>query len=147
MSGFIYTNKSTPYSEVEDKDVDQVFKSSKKYLASVMRTFTKKGEEAAANENKYFYLDILNENDRFEDILKADILTDRYKHKIIKYKGPNKFKSSKYVLETLIKDNKYNKGIDPVTNQEYRVSIFTRKGDKSKFKNGILVSRDGIEYK
>lgn len=147
MTGFIYVNDVTPYNEKEKEEIQRIAKIIKKYIATIMRKFTSKVEEATINNQKYFYLDNFDENDTFEEILKSDIITDKYKNKIIKYNGHKHFKSTQFIIESLIKSDKYNKGIDPITNQPYKVSYFVKKGEKSKFNNGIVVSRDGINYK
>ena len=147
MTGFIYTADTTPFSDAEKEDIKVINKNIKKYIATLMRSFTSKVEEAVINNQKYFYLDTFEEDDMFENISKYDIVNDKYKHKIIKYNGPKNFKCTRFLLESLIKQPKYNNGKDPITNQDYKISIFTRKGEKSKFKNGIVISRDGISYK
>ncbi len=65
-------------------------------------------------------------------------LTDKY----IKERS----KSVKELMEAQLATEDFNFGVDPTTKQKYKVCIFTRKGKNSRFKNGIYISRDGVEY-
>ena len=49
-------------------------------------------------------------------------------------------------LKEYINNKKFNNGIDPITGNSYRISIFFYKGSKSVFSNGIIISRDGLKY-
>ena len=73
------------------------------------------------------------------------ILSGGYKKLTEKY-IPERSKTVKELLQNVINSDKFYNGKDPETGNNLHVCIFWRKTIKSTFKNGIYISRDGIEY-
>ena len=150
MDGFVYVNSNKvggEYSDDEKKEAEKLLKTVDKYVATLVRGFTKKAVESVENNEKLFYLTKFeNENDTFENIPIMDIAKNKWQKLARKYYPIEKCKDLEKKIEKLIKNDRYNNGIDPITGHPYKISVFTYKTDKSKFKNGIIISRDGIKY-
>lgn len=65
-------------------------------------------------------------------------LTDKY--------IPERSRIVKELLQEIINTEKYYTGKDPETGHPLHVCVFWKKGARSSFKNGIYISRDGVEY-
>ena len=59
---------------------------------------------------------------------------------------PERSKSLKELLNSHLQSEEFNKGVDIETNEKLIPCVFVYKKSNSKFKNGIYVSRDGIDY-
>ena len=77
------------------------------------------------------------------------ILNETYQSLVKRYLPVNEWTKSKS-LKDLIYDKinvpELNNGVDLETNEKLIVCIFLYKKPNSKFKNGIYISRDGIDY-
>lgn len=73
------------------------------------------------------------------------ILSGGYRKLTEKY-IPDKSKTVKELLQAIINSEKFYDGKDPETDNQLHVCVFWKKGAKSTFKNGIYISRDGVEY-
>tara|TARA_B110000908_G_C10263603_1_gene461384 strand:- start:3547 stop:4128 length:582 start_codon:yes stop_codon:yes gene_type:complete len=73
------------------------------------------------------------------------ILSGGYRKLTDKY-IPERSKTVKELLQEVVNGEKFNNGVDSETKNSLHVCVFWKKGPKSTFKNGIYVSRDGIEY-
>ena len=125
-----------------------------KFVARLCRNFCNLMVEAERNSRKYCYLFKYNDdpdrgeifNDTIDGIDTKYILSGKWIPIAKQYFGSQKCHSIEHRLSDYIKDKKYNSGIDPVTNNPYRISVFHYKGPKSVFTNGIICSRDGHRY-
>lgn len=123
------------------------------FLTTICRDFTDKVIEAASNDHKVVYLFDYNEdpergevyNDRIGDYSTSYILKEEWRPLIERYLPGYKLSIKNNILK-YINNSKFNNGKDPITNKEYKVSIMFYKRKESAFKNGILVSRNGIQY-
>jgi hypothetical protein len=73
------------------------------------------------------------------------ILSGGYRKLTEKY-IPERSKTVKELLQVVIGADNFNNGVDTETQNPLHVCVFWKKGPKSTFKNGIYISRDGIEY-
>ena len=73
------------------------------------------------------------------------ILTHGYK-RLVESFFPEENKSIQHLLQERFQTEEFNNGVDPFTGHKLNVCIFTKKGPKSIFKNGIVLSRDGVLY-
>ena len=73
------------------------------------------------------------------------ILSEAYQNLIKRY-FPDKIKSLKDMIYEKINVPEFNDGVDLETGEKLIVCIFLYKKPNSKFKNGIYISRDGIDY-
>ena len=109
---------------------------------------------AAVKENSnIFYIFNFNDDESTGKLLNAkiDSISTRYllseEWGSIHQKFNNKpYKSISQRIMDQLKTAKYNNGIDFITKKPYKISVFYYKKDTSKFKNGIMISRDGIIY-
>ena len=73
------------------------------------------------------------------------ILNETYQSLVRRYL-PDKVKSLKSMIYDKINIPELNHGVDLETGEKLIVCIFLYKKPSSKFKNGIYISRDGIDY-
>ena len=73
------------------------------------------------------------------------ILNETYQGLVKRY-FPEKVKSLKDLIYEKINIPEFHDGVDLETNEKLIVCIFLYKKPTSKFKNGIYISRDGIDY-
>ena len=73
------------------------------------------------------------------------ILNETYQSLVKRY-FPEKVKSLKSMIYDKINVPELNNGVDLETSEKMIVCIFLYKKPNSKFKNGIYISRDGIDY-
>lgn len=73
------------------------------------------------------------------------ILNETY-YNLVKHYFPDKLKKLKDLIYEKINIPELNNGVDLETNEKWIVCIFLYKRPGSKFKNGIYISRDGIDY-
>ena len=73
------------------------------------------------------------------------ILSHGYKRLVDNF-YPDENKSIQALLQDRFQSEEFNTGVDPITGNKLFVCIFTKKGPRSIFKNGIVLSRDGVEY-
>ena len=73
------------------------------------------------------------------------ILTGGYQ-KLTKKYFPDRHKSMIELINDKLNVEEFNNGIDVETNEKLIPCVFTKKKSGSKFKNGIYISRDGINY-
>lgn len=59
---------------------------------------------------------------------------------------PEENKSVLQLLQDRFNTEEFNNGVDPITGHKLYVCIFTKKGARSIFKNGVVLSRDGVYY-
>lgn len=59
---------------------------------------------------------------------------------------PERSKTVKQLLQDIINSDTFYNGVDPETKNKLHVCVFWKKGLQSSFKNGIYISRDGVEY-
>ena len=59
---------------------------------------------------------------------------------------PEENKSVADKLQAQFETSNFNDGIDPLTGEKLHICVFTKKGSRSVFKNGIVLSRDGVKY-
>lgn len=145
------------YEEVYNKEKARITDELKiidRFIARICRNFCNLMVEAERNGRKYCYLFKYNDdpdkgeifNDTIEGLDTKYVLSGKWIYVAKQYFSPQKCRSIEHRLNDYINDKKYNNGIDPVTNNPYRVSVFHYKGPKSVFSNGIICSRDGHRY-
>ena len=118
------------------------------------RDFVNNIVEAERTNKKYCYLFKYNDdpengnvyNDTIDGIDTKYILSGKWIPIARQYFAPTSCISIEQRLNEYISDKKFNNGVDPVTGNKYRISVFYYKGSKSVFSNGIIVSRDGLKY-
>lgn len=137
---------SSVYSEEERAKATELVARLKKFSAILCRKFKEAALNSALEDKPYFYLIVLDDDSaEYAELL--ELLDNKWRSIVSKYFDSKDCVTVKDRVKQYINSKRYNSGIDPVTNQPYRVSVFTKKGPMSKFKNGVIVSRDGIEYK
>jgi len=148
--GFVYVNKYSKnmiFSEEEHMEAKKILNALEKFSTKMIRKFADAAVQSVEKNQKWFYLGQFDKDDLFENVNVHYLLGNKWRSTLSKYYSANKCKTVKERIEKCIKTPKYNNGIDPITNQPYYVSIFYYKSATSKFKNGVMISRDGIEYK
>lgn len=73
------------------------------------------------------------------------MLSGQYMRLLQKY-TPDNAKTLEEMLQERINTEEFNNGIDHETGEKMYISVFHSKGQYSKFKNGVYLSRDGIHY-
>ena len=125
-----------------------------RFIARICRDFSDKVIQAVKDNDNTFYLFKYNTNSKkgktynqhIENIPTAYILSGEWIDLVSKFFNYKNYRNIKSKILNNIKSNKYNNGIDPITDQKYTISIFHYKLNNSMFENGIMISRDGIEY-
>ena len=146
-------NYEEHYNEDKQKITNEL-KIIDKFIARMCRSFADSMVVTERLGRKYCILFKYNDdpdrgeiyNDRIEGLDTKYILSGRWIPLAKQYYSPQKCRSVKQRIIEYIREKKYNNGIDPITERPYRVSVFHYKGSKSVFDNGIIVSRDGIDY-
>ena len=147
------TNYETTYNEEKQK-VANIIKVIDKFIAKLCRSFADNIIEATRNGHQYCYLFKYNDdpdrgelyNDTIEGLDTKYLLSGEWIPLAKQYVSHQKCKTIEYRLNNFIKDPKFNNGICPDTRLPYQVSVFHYKNEKSVFKNGVVVSRDGLKY-
>ena len=124
---------------------------SNKFIEAVIKTHTKR---------KVIELFTFNTNTEYGELYNRElpsatiegkvypiryILNETYQGLIRKY-FPEKVKSLKDIIYEKINVPEFHDGVDLETGEKLIVCIFLYKKPNSKFKNGIYISRDGIDY-
>ena len=73
------------------------------------------------------------------------VLNETYQNLVKRY-FPERVKPLKDLIYEKINTPEYNNGVDLETKEKLIVCIFLYKKPNSKFKNGIYISRDGVDY-
>ena len=100
------------------------------------------------NENKYQLLCAnCNWIKRVEnkEYSTKNILENKWKRLVDKYLPDDNNTLEERIQERV--NNELNGGVDPETQNPLLISVFTTKKPDSTFRNGILLSRDGIKYR
>lgn len=134
---------------------NRIMKAVEKLTAQVTRTFADKMIETIRKDHKYCVLFTYNDdpeagevfNDTIDDIPTKFLLSGDWVTQAKKFFVPIKCRTIGTRINAYITDKKFHNGVDPVTKQKYNASIFHYKSRDSVFKNGIIISRDGIIYK
>lgn len=145
------------YEKVYNEEKEQITAEVKiidKFIARICRKFVDVMVEAERNNRKYAFLFKYNDdpdrgeiyNDTIEGLDTKYILSGKWIPLARQYLSSQKCRLIEHRLMDYIKDKKFNDGIDPITKQSYRISVFHYKGPKSVFENGIICSRDGLRY-
>lgn len=132
----------------------KIVKAVEKLTAQVTRTFSDNMIESIRRDHNYCVLFKYNDNPEYGEVYNDSIdgiptkllLSGEWINKAKNYLTPIKCRSIATRINDYITDKKFLNGIDPVTKQKYNVSVFYYKSKDSVFKNGIIVSRDGIIY-
>jgi hypothetical protein len=149
---FIYVSKYNKdrmgtFSDEDKAEAQKLMRTLEKFSALLARGFADAATDAAESGSKWFYLGAYTEHDEYNGYKVFYLLSNRWMPLLSKYYEHKKCLTVRDRLNKIIKSDRYNNGIDPITEQTYNISVFTTKTSKSMFKNGIVVSRDGIEYK
>ena len=149
---FMYVSKYNKnhigtFSDEDKEEAKKLMRTLEKFSALLARGFTNAAANAVESNSKWFYLGTYTEDDEYDGHKIFYLLGNKWRSLLSRYYEQKKCLTVKDRLERIIKNDRYNGGIDPITNQSYNISIFTTKTARSMFKNGIVVSRDGIEYK
>ena len=73
------------------------------------------------------------------------ILTHGYK-RLVQAHFPEENISITDLLQKQFETPEFGNGVDPLTGNKLKICVFTKKGRRSVFKNGIVLSRDGVQY-
>lgn len=131
----------------ENEECKKLLATIENFIGSICRSFADKAVQAVANGDKTFYLFTYdnNTNNKIGDYATEYILKNDWVTIVQRYAPSIKISIEDRILK-YIKTHRFNNGIDPITKKEYKISIFHYKKDKSLFKNGIMISRNGIQY-
>jgi hypothetical protein len=152
-----YNNRELNYEEEYNEEKQKIINELKIIDKFVVRLCRKFPNEIVATERynrKYCYLFKYNDdpdkgeiyNDTIDGLDTKYILSGKWIPLARQYFPPKKCQSIENRLVEYITDKKFNNGIDPITDNPYRISVFHYKGSKSIFSNGIICSRDGLRY-
>ena len=149
--------------DIPDEDYDRVYNDELKqckelkrvidtFISTICRNFSDKAIEAIRENSKDFYIYEYNDdtergelyNNKIENYDTKYILQHQWMPLLERYCGPQTTIESRILK--YIKVSRFNNGVDPITKKDYKVSNFNYKRNESKFKNGILISRNGIQY-
>ena len=125
-----------------------------RFVMNICRSFADNMIETVKNSHKYCILYTYNNdenvgkkvNDKFMDIDVEYILSNKWIQTVKQYKPDANLKTVERRIQEYITSPKFGNGIDPESKKKYIVSVFWYKKSTSMFKNGIIVSRDGIKY-
>ena len=125
-----------------------------RFIIQLCRSFADKMVQTERENKKYCYLFKYNDDPDYGEIYSDTIdgldtkyiLSGKWILLARQYFPVQSCLSLEQRLKEYINDKKFNHGIDPITGNKYRISIFFYKGSKSVFSNGIIISRDGLKY-
>ena len=146
-------NYEEEYNE-EKKRATKELKIIDRFVIQLCRKFADKMVQTERENKKYCYMYKYNDDpdngevfgDTIDGLDTKYILSGRWIPLARQYFPAHLCLSVEQRLKDYISDKKFNSGIDPVTGNVYRISIFYYKNKKSSFVNGIIISRDGIRY-
>lgn len=149
---FIYVSKYNKnhlgtFSDEDKAEAQKLMRALEKFSALLARKFADAATDAAESGSKWFYLGTYTEDDEYNGYKVFYLLSTKWMPLLSRYYEHKKCLTVRDRLERIIKSDRYNNGIDPITERLYNISIFTTKTPRSIFENGVIVSRDGIEYK
>jgi hypothetical protein len=152
------------YFAVNKAKAEAIVKTVDKFIINMCKSFQTEMIRAAQNGERYVMLFTYNDNPERGDLRNhqvkntvRDALPEYFDTKYIMAGWWQQF-VKKYVklsiktasveerVKAYINDKRFGGGIDIVTGQPYHVSVFWYKKSDSHFANGVLVSRNGINY-
>lgn len=150
----IQPKPNVDFDEEQEKQAN-IIKIIEKFTAKICRSFSDKMVEATRKNHKYCLLFKYNDdpergellNETIDGVSTKKILSGSWIPDAKRYFHSSKCRSVGHRISEYISDAKFNNGIDIVTKQKYNVAIFHYKNKDSVFPNGIIISRDGINYK
>lgn len=138
--------------------VDDIMEEAKeKYIKAVHDTNTNRKRQTVQlwdyyvppkdkkDKSEGYNVKIKSVNEDGEEYFTPRILTHSYERLVGAF-YPEENKSVKELLQERFNTPEFNNGIDPITLQPLHVCILTWKTPNSVFKNGIILSRDGVKY-
>ena len=150
-------NSDKNYEEEYNEEKTKMAKELKiidRFIIQLCRSFADKMVQTERENKKYCYLFKYNDDpdngeiysDTIDGLDTKYILSGKWIPIARQYFPIHACLSIEQRLKEYITDKKFNNGIDPITGNSYRISIFFYKGSKSVFNNGIIISRDGLKY-
>ena len=136
-----------------DKFVDDIMcDATTKYIRSVHRSRPEHKRKVVElftfnynNPRSEIKNDRIQAHDEKGDYSTKYILENKWKRLVDKYLPDDNNTLEERIQERV--NNELNGGVDPETQNPLLISVFTTKKPDSTFKNGILLSRDGIKYR